>query len=179
MNRKLPCLLVRQPYASLIAYGKKRWELRSYDTKRRGRILIAASRGRPIETTDETLNRAATSFPRGVLLASAQLTESTLVSGLELREKSNFPVKTRIGDIEFWTADAPVGEPLQDIRTVSPTLQCYAWHLDDVKPLTSAVPLDAKPCSPWTVVDADIDPRQGNLASSSGHFFRQLKLSGI
>jgi hypothetical protein len=56
MNRQLPCLLVRQPYASLIAYGRKRWELRSYDTRRRGHILIAASRGKPIETTDETLN---------------------------------------------------------------------------------------------------------------------------
>lgn len=148
----MPCLIVRQPYASLIAFGKKRWEFRSYSTRKRGDILIAASRGKPIETSDETLNGAAKSFPRGVLLASARLTQSKLVTAFEIKKIGKNAVKTRIGDLEFLTADAPVGEPLVDLQALSPKWCCYAWHLDDVKSFSEPIPLDQRPCSPWTRV---------------------------
>ncbi|HUY70177.1 MAG TPA: ASCH domain-containing protein [Candidatus Baltobacteraceae bacterium] len=39
----MKCLSVKQPYADLIATGAKTIELRSWDTKYRGRLLIHAS----------------------------------------------------------------------------------------------------------------------------------------
>jgi len=63
--RELDCIIVRQPYASLIAYGSKRWEFRSYNCKKRGVICIASSRGKPLKTGDPFLNSISGNFPRG------------------------------------------------------------------------------------------------------------------
>jgi hypothetical protein len=40
----MKCLSIIQPWASLIAIGAKRYETRSWQTRLRGRIAIAASR---------------------------------------------------------------------------------------------------------------------------------------
>jgi len=152
LTRWLPCLLVRQPYASLIAFGRKRWEFRSYNVRKRGNILIAASRGRPIKTGDETLNRAATSFPRGVLLASARLIQSQPVTANDIKKTVTGAVKTRIGEFEFWTADAPLGEPLVDLEMIPSTWHSYAWQFRDVQPMAEPIPLTRRSCSSWTTV---------------------------
>lgn len=77
-------LSVLQPWASLIAEGKKRIETRSWPTRYRGRILIHASLGRPgwarTAWNSSSLLRdvRASSFadlPRGVILASARLVD--------------------------------------------------------------------------------------------------------
>lgn len=40
MDKVIDCLIVRQPFASLIAYGMKRWEFRTYNCKKRARKTI-------------------------------------------------------------------------------------------------------------------------------------------
>jgi len=57
------CLIVRQPYASLIAYGCKKWEFRSYNSTKRGTIAIASSRGTALKTASNELNAVAKHFP--------------------------------------------------------------------------------------------------------------------
>jgi hypothetical protein len=155
LQTTLPCLIVRQPYASLIAYGRKRWEFRSYNARKRGRILIAASRGQPIPTSDSVLNNAATSFPRGALLASAELVNSELVTAHRVRQLAQSSVKYRIGDFELMTADAPIGEPISDVESIPIQWRCFAWELGNVKPFETPVPLTKPSCSPWTRVAAE------------------------
>jgi len=152
LSRCLPCLLIRQPYASLIAYGKKRWEFRSYNVRKRGQIAIAASRGKPLETSDDNLNEAAAYFPRGMLLAWARLVESRPVTASDLRGIAKSSVKTRIEGSEFWTADSPIGEPMEDIRSLPSKWRGYAWELSNIRPIPEPIPLNNRPCSPWTTV---------------------------
>jgi hypothetical protein len=152
LEETLPCLIVRQPYASLIAYGRKRWEFRSYNSNRRGRILIASSRGQPLLTSNSMLNKAATSFPRGALLASADLVNSELVTAQRIRQLAEPSVTSRIGNFEFLTADSPIGEPLTDVESIPLHWRCYAWELNDVRPFVEPVPMTKPSCSPWTSV---------------------------
>ena len=87
----MQCLIIRQPYASLIAFGKKRWEFRGYDTKKHGLIGIAASHNEPLQTLNEDLNEIAYVFPRGVVLALAELVTSFYVKNEDLKSaKNNF-----------------------------------------------------------------------------------------
>lgn len=155
LTESMSCLIVRQPYASLIAFGRKRWEFRSRNARKRGTVVIASSRSRPVETGDEMLNKAAKSFPRGALLASARLVQSSLVTAYDVKKAAKVAVKTRIGSFEFWTADAPVGEPLMDLQALPSTWRCYAWQFDDVNPLTRPIPLAKMTYSSWTTISAD------------------------
>jgi hypothetical protein len=90
---KLSCLIVRQPYASLIAFGKKRWEFRSYNTERRGAMGIAASHGRPWITACPDLNEILHLMPRGVVLATCELKSSFLVTSKDLENSKDNQLK--------------------------------------------------------------------------------------
>src|SRR2546425_522823 len=67
LAKKLDCLIVQQPYASLIASGFKRWEFRGYETKKTGEIGIAASNSQPLQTKNLELNRIRYLLPTGVV----------------------------------------------------------------------------------------------------------------
>lgn len=84
-RENMKCLIIRQPYASLVAYGHKKWEFRSYNTRFRGRIGIASSRGKPLKTSNEELNIHAKSFPRGTILATAELESSFPATNSDLK----------------------------------------------------------------------------------------------
>lgn len=99
------------------------------------------------------LNNAATSFPRGVLLASAELVNSELVTAHRVRQLAQSCVKSRIGNLELLTADAPIGEPLSDVESIPSQWRCYAWELGDVRPFEIPIPLTKPSCSPWTRVE--------------------------
>lgn len=62
------CLLIRQPYASLITHGYKRIEFRSSECNISDPIIIGASKGPPIISTDDNLNKISKQFPKGKLL---------------------------------------------------------------------------------------------------------------
>lgn len=63
-------LSVRQPWASLIAWGDKTIEHRSWETPYRGPLLIHAS-GRPFVAEDDEGERVA--LPYGVIVARVEL----------------------------------------------------------------------------------------------------------
>ena len=79
----LRCLVVAQPYASLIASGHKRWEFRAYEAKYSGRIGIAASHTTPWRTRNFDLNRISVGLPRGVVLATADLIDTFFVTSAQ------------------------------------------------------------------------------------------------
>lgn len=167
MDRILDCLIIRQPFASLIAYGLKRWEFRSYNCKKRGLICIASSRGPPFKTGSNHLNHVSKSFPRGSVLATAVLEDSFLVTREELRNTLNQEKAVCIHKHKLKVADTPLGEPIKDIlSSVSDgKWSMYVWCLSNVNPLRKPIPLEGKSNgSSWTRVQlSETEPLSKNL----------------
>lgn len=139
----IDCLIVRQPFASLIAYGVKRWEFRTYDCKKRGLICIGSSRGNPLKTGDPYLNSVSKSFPRGFALATAVLVDSLEASNEYLRRHIRGEETVGIHRHLFKVASAPIGEPISDVIKAAKDKKwkMFIWVLKDVHPLENAAPL--------------------------------------
>lgn len=169
MKRNLDCLIVRQPYASLIAYGPKRWEFRTYYCRKRGVICIGSSKGRPLKTGSPQLNALSDSFPRGFALATAILIDSFPATGKELKATLNGEETVKIHGHIIKTASGPIGEPLKDIKNAirDKTWNMFVWVLDNVTPLKNMVPLpDNVHGSTWTKVElAENEPLSKSLLS--------------
>jgi hypothetical protein len=157
------CLVIRQPYASLIVYGRKRWEFRRNESKIRGLIGIAASPHEPLKTRNEFLNRASYAFPRGYVLATAELTSAFFVTADDLSTNITKPVKVSMHGYEVETTDEPIGEPLEDVRSASGMRdwQSYAWLLENVKPLGQLVHLPPSlEKSTWVTMEVPLDAKE-------------------
>lgn len=159
---RLECLIIRQPYASLVAFGRKRWEFRSYETRKTGLVGIAASPHEPLLTKNGELNLVRHAFPRGVVLATAELTSSFFVTSEDLKSNVTEPVKIKIHGYDLTTADEPIGEPLEDIRSAinQRNWESYAWLLENVKLLEKFIPLDKLEKSTWTTVEVPVDGKE-------------------
>ena len=81
-------LSIKQPWASLIVYGYKEYEFRSWKTKYRGEFLIHASKVSEKENVKkfEHLNIP---FPTGMIIGKAYLEDCTLVREAEDIIKKN------------------------------------------------------------------------------------------
>ena len=154
-NKLLSCLLIQQPYASLIAFGKKRWEFRSYETKKRGIIGIAASPSSVLSTKNASLNSVSHLFPRGVLLATANLVNCFYVTSADLRRVMTEPVEVNIHGHDLLTLDCPIGEPKEDVERAanSKYWESYVWELDEVKPLSNPINVNKRSRSTWTLAN--------------------------
>jgi len=151
----LSCLLIQQPYASLIAFGRKRWEFRSYEVKKRGTIGIAASPNAVLSTQSPSLNRVSHLFPRGVLLATGKLVNCFYATGVDLKKAMTSPVTLIIHDQELTTLDSPIGEPHEDVEAAanSSSWESFVWELEDVKPVINPIPIEKRSRSTWITVD--------------------------
>jgi hypothetical protein len=155
MDKVIDCLIVRQPFASLIAYGMKRWEFRTYDCKKRGLIGIGSSRGNPLKTGDPYLNSISRSFPRGVALATAVLTDSFEANNEYLMREIKGQDTVTIHKHLFKVASAPIGEPMSDIMEAAKDKKwkMFIWVLKDVRPFKTFVPLQNNATgSTWTKI---------------------------
>jgi hypothetical protein len=143
---KVDCLIVRQPYASLIAYGVKRIEFRTQNCTKRGPILIASARGRALKTGDNYLNSISKSFPRGYILANAVLADAFIGNNEFIREKLVGEETVCIHKHEFQVASKPFGEPINDLLKAASdkNWKRYFWVLKDVRPLSNIIPLTGK-----------------------------------
>lgn len=150
----MTCLLVRQPYASLLAYGRKRWEFRSYDVKKRGQIAIAASPSEPLRTHNDKLNSILHLLPRGRVLALANLTASFYVTRSDLEKNLTPPVTVDIHGHDILTADEPLGEPVEDIQNAigNREWESFAWLIEQVRIVEKLVPISRVAASTWTKV---------------------------
>jgi len=151
------CLVVVQPYASLIAFGCKRWEFRSYESKKMGKIGIAASNVGPWPTRNLELNKISYLFPRGVVLATAHLVASFFVTSEDLKKKLTSPVQINLHGYSIVTCGEPIGEPLEDINKAAAdrNWHSFAWVLEDVKPLKRPVSFERDGRSTWVTVDIE------------------------
>jgi len=153
--RNLDCLIIQQPYASLIAFGRKRWEFRSYDCKKRGTIGIAASSGPVLRTLSGELNRIAGLLPRGVVLAIADVTNSFFVTAEDLKRHLSVDVKVDLHGHEITTIDQPIGEPRQDVEKAIQSLswESYAWQIENVRTLKTPIPFLRNSKSTWVSIE--------------------------
>lgn len=152
---KLDCLIVRQPYASLIAFGLKRWEFRSYETKKTGIIGIAASNAEPLRTKNIELNRILHLLPTGVVFATANLVTSFFVTANDLKQFLTEPVTVTLHGYQVKTLGEPLGEPIEDVRAAANNdkWQSFSWLLEDVKPLERRIPFERNSQSTWSTVE--------------------------
>lgn len=153
---ELDCLIVRQPYTSLIAFGKKRWEFRSYPTKKSGKIGIASSPYEPWQTVSPELNKVSHLFSRGVILATANLVTSFYVTASDLKRNITGPVQVKIHGKIINTCDKPIGEPIEDVNNAiqKKGWESFAWLLEDVKVLNKPRPFKkTSPKSTWVRVE--------------------------
>ena len=108
-------LSIRQPWASLIVWGLKTIEVRSWSTDYRGQLFIHAAK-----TPDEQAMKR--------FQIESPLPLGHIIGTVELIEVERFTPST-------WNklADAHL-----DIGVFAPDL--YAWHLTNSKPLANPVP---------------------------------------
>lgn len=161
----LPCLIVREPYASLIAYGPKRWEFRSYPCRKRATLGIVASRRSPIPINPAVAKSH--SFPRGALLALANVSNCRRVFSDDLARFINGRYhRLRLHDVEFEVCESPLGEPVADVvnAAADDNWESYAWEFTSVVALKTPRPFHSKATSPWTQVSIDLDSREFDRA---------------
>ena len=112
----LPTLTIMQPYASLLANGKKRFETRYRRTSKRGLVAIHAGRGQYAPPTDEAQEKyfelirqskelTGISFPclpRGYIVGVAQLVACEYI--IDANEERAKPGKRGHGNTRRRTA---------------------------------------------------------------------------
>ena len=123
-------ITLKQPWATLVAEGIKKYEFRSWRTKYRGKILIHAGVGVDKEELDKFKNLNL-EFPKGKILAEVEIVDC-------------FPLTDELNKKIISENNIAYGNK---IRTG------YAWKLDNVKKIKSDKIIKGK-LSLW---DLDID----------------------
>lgn len=123
-------ITIKQPFASLIAYGLKEYEFRTWKTKYRGEIYIHAGKG--IDKTAmkryEYLNL---DYPSGCIIAKANLTDCIYIdSNMKdiLRKKDD---KVYYGIIH--SKEEEYGFKLENIERIEPIIingQLGIWNYE-------------------------------------------------
>ena len=110
-------LTIKQPYASLIIEGYKKYEFRSWKTKYRGELLIHAGLGVDKEAMKrfEYLNL---DYPKGKIIAKCNLTDCLLVDDKLKKELKELDPIVYKGAINY--TEEEYGFKLENIKKISP-----------------------------------------------------------
>ena len=120
-NEKMKVLTIKQPWATLIMQGDKRFEFRSWQTKYRGDLLIHAGKGIDKEAIKRLKEYLPEELPFGKILGKVTLVDCIKMS-TELKEsllKEN-----------------------KDIYTKSSFKENFGWQMDNVQAFKE--PIEAK-----------------------------------
>lgn len=162
-------ITIRQPWASLIALGVKRFETRSRPTSYRGWVMIHAAKSRDMKAFDtllaDTLNNPQSVLapvsalmlcspmvaPLGVVVAVARITDSIPIvgQGNDYSGRHLF-AKPDIGVLKLWGSDGDRGPAVADQLPYGDwTPGRWAHVLDDVIPLDTPVAAKGSQAYPW------------------------------
>ena len=111
-------ITIKQPWASLIAEGLKKYEFRTWNTKYRGDILIHA--GKSIDKKAvERFKEYNLEYPTGCIIAKATLTDSIYVDDDFVKEvgPTNPNVYKGIIERDNWEG---YGFKLENIKKINP-----------------------------------------------------------
>ena len=114
-------LTIKQPWATLIMQGNKRFEFRSWQTKYRGELLIHAGKGIDKEAVKRLANYLLQELPQGKILGKVTLVDCIKITP-EFKEE--------------------LLKENSDIYTKSSFQENYGWQLEDVHVFNK--PIDAK-----------------------------------
>jgi activating signal cointegrator 1 len=139
-------LTLWQPWASLIAYGGKRWETRSWRTDYRGELLIhAAQRQAPpiadpkfIEEAIQVLGHADFNvLPAGTVVAVCELTACYRITATAPQQAD----ERELTDCMWLTYPHDISGAARELRFGDWSLDRYVWRLENVRRLVQPVPL--------------------------------------
>ncbi len=116
-------LTIKQPWATLIIQGDKRFEFRSWQTKYRGELLIHAGKGIDKEAVKRLAKYLPEELPSGKILGKVELVDCIKMS-------SNFK-KLLLNENK-------------DIYTKSSFSENYGWQLDNVEVFKDPIPAKGK-----------------------------------
>lgn len=116
-------LTIKQPWATLIMQGDKRFEFRSWQTKYRGELLIHAGKGIDKEAIKRLAKYLPEELPSGKILGKVELVDCIKMS-------SNFK-KLLLNENK-------------DIYTKSSFSENYGWQLDNVEVFKDPIPAKGK-----------------------------------
>lgn len=135
----MKAITIKQPWATLIALGEKRFETRSWQTKHRGKIAIHVGKTIDKQAFDEVTIMATLlkhgiksheDLPTGAVIATVDLIECHKVTSnyysMYEEEKAGTDKGLLIEGDEWWFGDYTEGR--------------YAWELANVKPLHEPIP---------------------------------------
>lgn len=128
---KMKVITIKQPFASLIAEGLKKYEFRSWRTKYRGDILIHAGKGvdKKAMKRYEHLNLE---YPAGCILAKATITDCIYVDDKMvelLKEKDPLVYYGIINDMD-WDGYGFKLENVKKIEPISVNGKLSLWDYD-------------------------------------------------
>jgi hypothetical protein len=148
-------LIIRQPFASLIAFGKKRWEFRSYDTSIRGNIGIVASHKPSWASSNLNFNKILQLMPKSRLLATAELVNTFYITRDDLNKVCKELVTFKLYGHNITTFNEPVGEPVEDVEKAlnNKNWESFVWILDKISVVDEFIIIKRFPRSIWVQVD--------------------------
>ena len=114
-------LTIKQPWASLIMLGYKRFEFRSWETNYRGELLIHAGQGIDKEAMKRLQKYIPKDMPKGKILGKAKLVDCVKMSP------------------EF---KSELLKENKDIYTDSTFNENYGWQMEDIEVFDE--PIEAK-----------------------------------
>lgn len=114
-------LTIKQPWATLIMQGDKRFEFRSWQTKHRGELLIHAGKGIDKEAVNRLSKYLPEKLPVGQILGKVNVVDC-------IKCDEDFKKKCL--------------EENRDVYAKSTFVEKYAWQLDNVE--VFSVPIEAK-----------------------------------
>ncbi|QWU17371.1 ASCH domain-containing protein [Paenibacillus sophorae] len=139
----MKAITIKQPWATLIALGEKRFETRSWATKHRGPLAIHAGKQVDKEVCEQVEIRAALArhgftadnLPTGVVVAIAQLAGCYTI--YDTIDNGTHIVRCPNGKYDFDKVEF-IRKPESDFGYYSEGR--YAWELADVQPLPEPFP---------------------------------------
>lgn len=127
-------LTIKQPYASLVAYGIKKYEFRTWKTKYRGDVLIHASKSVDKKAMEE-FKGYDIPYPTGCIIAKAKITDVIQVDDgfREILEKENSLVYNHIINDKSYTGFGFKMEVSELIKPIYINGKLGLWNYDNFK----------------------------------------------
>lgn len=124
-------LTIKQPYASLIASGIKRYEFRTWMTKYRGEVLIHAGKSVDKKAMDE-FQSYDLDYPVGCIIAKVLITDVIKVDDdfRDVLKSENGLVYSHVINDKLWNGYAFKMENVQLINPININGKLGLWNYD-------------------------------------------------
>lgn len=127
-------ITIKQPYATLIAKGLKRYEFRTWKTKYRGEIYIHAGKGIDRRAMKK-YEKLGLQYPRGQVIAKATLKDCLVINDAmkqKLKEENEYIYEEIVSD-ETWKGYGFLLEDIEEIEPISINGKLSLWNYEGEK----------------------------------------------